>query len=116
MKFLILCNDAPYGAERPYNALRLAGSLARRADVEVKVFLFGDSVGCALAHQKVPDGYYHLDRMLDSIIRHGGEVGCCGTCMDARALPESALLEGAKRSTLDAVTDWTIWADKVITF
>ena len=116
MKVLVLLNDPPYGTERSWNGLRLAGSLARREEVEVKVFLFGDAVGCAMAGQKVPDGYYHLDRMLASVIRHGGEVGCCGTCMDARALPEEALVPGARRSTMEEVTEWTIWADKVVSF
>lgn len=116
MKVLILLNDPPYGTERSWNGLRLAGSLARREEVEVKVFLFGDAVGCAMAGQKVPDGYYHLDRMLASVIRHGGEVGCCGTCLDARALPEEALVPGARRSTMEEVTEWTIWADKIVSF
>jgi uncharacterized protein involved in oxidation of intracellular sulfur len=57
MKILVLLNDPPYGTERSYNGLRLAGSLARRDGVEVRVFLFGDAVGCGLANQKVPDGY-----------------------------------------------------------
>lgn len=116
MKILILLNDPPYGTERSWNGLRLAGSLARRDEVDLKVFLFGDAVGCAMAGQKLPDGYYHLDRMLASVIRHGGEVGCCGTCMDARGLPEQALVKGARRSTLEEATEWTIWADKVVSF
>ncbi len=116
MNILVLLNDPPYGTERSYNGLRLAGSLAKRDGVEVKVFLFGDAVGCAMANQKLPDGYYHLDRMLSSVIRHGGEVGCCGTCMDARALGEAGLVGGARRSTLEEVTDWTLWADKVVSF
>ena len=56
-KVLIILNDPSYGTERSYNGLRLAGSLARRDDVEVRVFLFGDAVGYAVANQKVPDGY-----------------------------------------------------------
>jgi uncharacterized protein involved in oxidation of intracellular sulfur len=116
MKIAVLLNDPPYGTERSYNGVRLAGSLVKRDDVQVKVFLFGDAVGCAVANQKLPDGYYHLDRMLASVIRHGGEVGLCGTCMDARGLSEVALIEGARRSTLDEVTDWTLWADKVVVF
>ena len=116
MKILIVLNDPHYGTERSYNGLRLAGSLTKREGVEVKVFLFGDAVGCAMANQKVPDGYYHLDRMLQSVIRHGGEVGCCGTCMDARALAEEGLVEGARRSSMEEVTDWTLWADKVVSY
>lgn len=116
MKILILLNDPPYGTERSYNGLRLAGSLAKRDGVEVKVFLFGDAVGCAIDNQKLPDGYYHLDRMVAAVIRGGGEVGCCGSCLDARGMREDALVPGAVRSTLDECTDWTIWADKVVSF
>ena len=116
MKILVILNDPPYGTERSYNGLRLAGALAKRDDTEVRVFLFGDAVGCALANQKLPDGYYHLDRMVTAVIRHGGEVGCCGTCMDARAFAEVALVDGARRSSLEEVAEWTIWADKVVSF
>ena len=116
MKTLVILNDPPYGTERCWNGLRLAGALAKRDDVEVRVFLFGDAVGCAAANQMLPDGYYHLDRMVAAVIRHGGEVGCCGTCMDARAFADQSLVEGARRSSLEEVAEWTIWADKVVSF
>jgi uncharacterized protein involved in oxidation of intracellular sulfur len=48
----------PFGTERSWNGIRLAASLARRGDVEVRVFLVGDAVGCAVAGQQVPDGNY----------------------------------------------------------
>ena len=70
----------------------------------------------ALAGQQTPNGYYNLERMLGAAIRHGAEVGLCGTCMDARAIREDQLLNGARRSALEELTDWTLWADKVITF
>lgn len=69
-----------------------------------------------MAGQKVPDGYYHLDRMIESAARHGAELGCCGTCMDARGITDDHLTKGARRSTLDELADWTFWADKVVTF
>jgi uncharacterized protein involved in oxidation of intracellular sulfur len=116
MRILLILNDPPYGTERSYNGLRLAGSLAKREDTEVRVFLMADAVGCAAAGQQTPDGYYNLERMLKPVLRRGGEVACCGSCMDARGLKEVQLVEGARRSTLEELTDWTIWADKVITF
>jgi uncharacterized protein involved in oxidation of intracellular sulfur len=36
--------------------------------------------------------------------------------MDARGLTDDELVEGARRSTLDELADWTQWADKVLTF
>jgi uncharacterized protein involved in oxidation of intracellular sulfur len=115
MRMLVIVNDQPYGSERPYNALRLAGALAKREDVEMRVFLFGDAVACAVAGQELPDGHYHLDRMLIPLIRRG-EVGCCGTCLDARGLGEHLLVEGARRSSLEELADWTLWADRTLAF
>jgi uncharacterized protein involved in oxidation of intracellular sulfur len=64
----------------------------------------------------VPDGYCHLDRMIESAARHGAEVRCRGTCLDARGIGEDRLVKGARRASLDELTDWTARADKVITF
>jgi uncharacterized protein involved in oxidation of intracellular sulfur len=69
--YLFITNDAPYGNERPYNALRLALDLVKRPEVQVRVFLIGDGVNCALAGQKTPEGYYNIERMLKSIARRG---------------------------------------------
>jgi len=115
-RVLFILNDPPYGTERCYNGLRLAGSLAKREGSEVRIFLMADAVGCAIVGQVLPNGYYHLDRMLTAALRHGSEVGCCGTCMDARAVDDDELVEGARRSSLEELTDWTLWADEVITF
>lgn len=37
IRFLVILNDAPYGSERSYNGLRLADSLARKPQAEVRV-------------------------------------------------------------------------------
>ena len=74
MSTLIIVNEGPYGNERSFNALRLAGSLAKREGQSVRVFLIGEGVGCALKAQKTPDGYYNIERMLKAVLRHGGEV------------------------------------------
>lgn len=116
MKMLVILQGPAYGDERAYNGLRLAGNLAKRDDVEVKVFCFGDAVGCALAGQQLPNGYYHLDRMITAAAHHGAEIGLCGSCMDARGITDSMIIPEAHRSTLDQVTDWTLWADKTVTF
>lgn len=115
-KTLLILNDPPYGTERSYNALRLAGALSKRDGEQVKVFLIGDAASCAKANQKVPQGYYNLELMLRAVVRHGGEVGVCGTCMDARGITEVELAEGNRRSTLEQLTDWTQWADRALVF
>lgn len=66
---LIVINDAPYGNERAYNALRLALNLVKREGVKLRVFLLADGVFCARKGQKTPDGYYNIERMIKSIAR-----------------------------------------------
>ena len=112
---LFVLNEAPYGSERSYNGLRLAGALASRPDQQVRVFLLADAVGVAKAGQKVPEGYYNLQLMLGKVLRKG-EVGLCGTCMDARGVTEAEIIEGAKRSTLAQLAEWTAEADQVLVF
>ncbi len=116
MKTLFILNDPPYGTERSFNALRLAGALSKREGEEVKIFLIGDAASCAKKDQKVPQGYYNIELMIKAVARHKGVIGVCGTCMDARGIAESELMESTKRSSLDELTDWTVWADKVVAF
>jgi uncharacterized protein involved in oxidation of intracellular sulfur len=115
-KTLFILNDPPYGTERSYNALRLARSLLLMVGAEVRVFLIGEAVACAAAGQKVPSGYYNLGDMLGGAARHGGVVGVCGSCMDARGMSVERLVEGVHRSSMDELTEWTQWAEKVLVF
>ena len=116
MKTLLILNDAPYGSERTYNALRLAGSMAKHGGEELRVFLMGDAAGCAKTGQRVPTGYYCVNRMLDVVMVSSVPVGVCGTCMDARGIAAAELLEGTHRGSLEELTEWTLWADKVLVF
>jgi len=116
MKTLFILNDPPYGTERNYEALRLARNLLAKEKGEVRVFLMGDASACAKGGQKVPQGYYNVADMLGAVSRRGGAVGVCGTCLDARGIAETELIEAAHRGTLDEVTEWTAWADKVLVF
>jgi uncharacterized protein involved in oxidation of intracellular sulfur len=116
MKILLVLNDPPYGSERSYNALRLAGSLSRRDGEEVKVFLIGDAAACAKAHQHVPQGFYNVEVMLKSAMKHGVPVGVCSTCMDARGIADVELVEGAHRSSLEELAQWTLWAERTLVF
>jgi uncharacterized protein involved in oxidation of intracellular sulfur len=117
MKILFILNDAPYGTEKAYNALRMAMTLQKEhADVNVLMFLMADAVTCALPNQSTPQGYYNIERMLNSVIAKGGQVKACGTCSEARGVKSLALIEGVEISTMSQLTLWTVEADKVITF
>lgn len=115
-KFLFILNGPPYGDEHSYNGLRLADSLSRHEENEVKVFLIGDAAACAKQGQKVPQGFYNLELMLRPVLRHEGEIGVCASCMDARGISDVELVEGCHRSSLEELTNWTMWADKVLVF
>lgn len=113
MMTLFILNEAPYGGERSYNALRLARALGKREGESVRVFLMGDAVACAKAGQKVPAGYYNAGDMVRMV---GGEIALCGTCMDARGIGAEEIVPGAHRGSLDELAAWTAQADKVLIF
>ncbi len=117
MKILMILNDPPYGTERVYNGLRLAGNLLAKHDaVDLTVFLLGDSVSAGKRGQQTPTGYYNVERMLAAVVRRGGQVLLCGTCLDARGLDQAELSADLRRSTLDELTDLTVAADQVLVF
>ncbi len=117
MKLLLILNDAPYGTERTYNALRLALALLKTEPAaQITVFLMADAVGAARRGQKTPDGYYNIERMLRRLVSGHGQLLLCGTCMEARGLAEAELIEGARRSTMDELAAQTLGADRVLVF
>ena len=70
-QILFVVNDAPYGNERPYNALRLALNLVKREGLRVRVFLTADAVACARKGQVTPEGYYNVERMVKALAKRG---------------------------------------------
>ncbi len=117
MNVLIIINDASYGTEKAFNAMRLAMTLQKEhKDVKINVFLFADAVTCAIPNQQTSDGYYNLERMLKGVIKKGGEIKACGACLDARGLKDIKLIESINRSTMSQLTQWIYDAEKVLTF
>jgi len=116
MQVLFILNEAPYGTERSYNGLRLALNLAKRPDVALRLFLMADAAFCAQSGQQTPEGFYNVERMVRGLAVKGIPIGACGTCMDARGIRDEMLLEGAHRSSMAELAEWTLWADKVVSF
>ena len=112
----MVINDAPYGSERPYNAIRLATALVRQGERDLRLFLMGDAVVCGLAGQNTPQGYYNVERMLKGLIGRA-TISVCSTCMDARGIKDEDLSEGIKRgSTSPQLAEWVTASDKVLVF
>ena len=117
MKVLIIINDAPYGSEKAYNALRIALQLQKETSKpEVRIFLMADSATCAASGQTVPQGYYNIETMLSVVIFQKGQVKICGSCANARGLKDLNLVEGAQISNMPELGQWIVDSDKVLTF
>jgi uncharacterized protein involved in oxidation of intracellular sulfur len=112
---LIVINDAPYGSEKAYNALRLAVALQAR-NAKVKIFLMADGVFCSLPRQETPRGYYNIGEMLSRVISNGAQVAACGSCMKARGLVDEGLPKGVERGSMAMFSEWTESCDKVHSF
>ena len=117
-KILIVINDAPYGTEKAYNALRMAMTLQKDHGerVEIKIFLLADAVFCGLPNQNTPNGYYNIERMLKSVILKCREVKSCGGCSEARGIDKISFIDDVKLSNMKEFANWTVECDKVLTF
>jgi uncharacterized protein involved in oxidation of intracellular sulfur len=117
MRILFIINDAPYGTEKAYNALRCIVALQdKQPDAEIFIFLLSDAVGCALANQSTPQGYYNIGSMLERVIKRGAKVKICGTCITARGMNESKLVEGVEVSGMSDMVTWILESDKIVAF
>ena len=115
MILTIVVNDSPYGLEKPWNALRLA-STAASDGVEVRLFLMGDSVAGAKTGQRTPEGYYNIEKMLQALVNKGVTIKTCGTCLNARGLDVSEIVDGVERGSMKILSEWVQVSDKVISF
>lgn len=117
MKILIIINDAPYGSEKAYNALRIANQINKDySENEVVIFLMADGVNCAIPNQNTPNGFYNIERMLKLSLNKGTKLLLCGSCADARGLKNIPLIEEAQMSSMAELTKMIVESDKVLTF
>jgi uncharacterized protein involved in oxidation of intracellular sulfur len=54
--------------------------------------------------------------MLQSVIRKGTDVKSCGGCCQARGIDKITFIKGVKLSNMKEFAQWTIDADKVLSF
>ncbi len=117
MKTLIIINDAPYGTEKAFNALRIANQLNKDfPEKEVTIFLMADGVNCAIPNQNTPNGYYNIERMIKLSTHKGTRLLLCGSCLEARGLKNIQLVEKSEISTMAELTKLIVECDKILTF
>jgi len=118
MKALLIFNREPYdNTDVTWNGLRLAGKLVE-SNHEVRIFLMNDAVDMARDVCRPPEGYdQDLSLMLKDLIARRAVVKVCGTCMARCGIYKNhPYFEGAEKSTMQALTDWVVDSDKVISF
>ncbi len=118
MKILIVFNREPYdNTDVTWNGLRLAGKLAENGH-EVRLFLMNDAVDMARDACRPPENCdQDLSQMLKDLIGQGVAVKVCGTCMSRCGIYKNhPYFEGAEQSTMQALADWVVDSDKVMTF
>ncbi len=54
--------------------------------------------------------------MLAAMLNKGVEVKACGTCINARGLDISELVEGLERGSMKILVEWIRDSDRVISF
>lgn len=114
-EIVIIANGAPYGSETLFNALRLGIALNEQEGIDLKLFLMSDAVSAALAGQSPAEGY-NLRQMLEILLAQGVTIRLCKTCTDARGITALPLIEGIEVGTLPMLAQWSLAADKVLTF
>jgi DsrE/DsrF/DsrH-like protein len=63
-----------------------------------------------------PSGFYNIELIVNGVVRSKGHVDLCGSCMAARAIAATEIIDGAQRSSMEEPARWTQWADKVMVF
>jgi len=101
----MVLNDAPYGIEKAWNALRLASALLVSGE-KINIFLLGDAVVAANAGQETPKGYYNLGEVIKDILSKGGIVKAYGTCIKARGIKAEELVEGVQVGRMLELANW----------
>jgi uncharacterized protein involved in oxidation of intracellular sulfur len=115
-KIVIIANGAAYGSESLFNSLRLAIALCdQQPQPEMKLFLMSDAVTAGLRGQKPAEGY-NIQQMLEILTAQNVPVKLCKTCTDGRGITSLPLADGVEIGTLVELAQWTLSADKVLTF
>lgn len=115
-KIVIVANGAPYGSESLFNSLRLAIALREQENnLDLRLFLMSDAVTAGLRGQKPGEGY-NIQQMLEILTAQNVPVKLCKTCTDGRGISTLPLIDGVEIGTLVELAQWTLSADKVLTF
>ena len=114
---LIIVHAPAYGSERMLSALRLASALyaQEHETIDLRIFMMSDAVTVGLPAPGA-DQSGNLQTMLIDLLTQGAQIRLCRTCALARGIADLALIPGIAIGTLPELADWTLAADKIISF
>ena len=115
---LIIVHAPAYGSERMLSALRLATALTGQENerVDLRLFMMSDAVTVGLPGQAPSEAGGGMGEMLALLAERGVEIRLCRTCALARGIADMPLVAGVAIGTLPELAQWTLDADKVISF
>ena len=120
MKILMIVNAPAYGSERMLSALRLATALMTREredqSIEMAIFMMSDAVTVGLAGQVAAEAGGGLQQMIETLVERGVQISLCRTCALARGIIDQTLIAGVRIGTMPELAEYTLAADKVLTF
>lgn len=102
---LLLCSNDP---ETAFNALRLANFSVAQGD-EVTLFLLGKGVEL----DQISSGKFDVRGQAEALLKAGGHIAACGTCLRIRAKNES---EVCALSTMKDLYELLRGSDRVVSF
>ena len=117
---LFIVNDSTYSGRKNLQRCSFRHQYERRAtarnvDNYLNLFCFSDAILCGIAGQNPNEGF-NIQQLIDILAAQGAEIKLCTSCVKARGLLDAKLIDGVTLGTLDDVSEWTLWADKVLTF
>jgi uncharacterized protein involved in oxidation of intracellular sulfur len=115
---LFIVSAPAYGSERMLSALRLATAIVAQEleTVDLRVFMMSDAVTVGLPGQAGVEAGGGLQQMIEGLLAHGARIRLCRTCALARGIADMELIPGVGIGTLPELAEWTLAADKVISF
>ena len=114
-KVLIILSHAPFDGDTTWNALRLASTLLDRTS-PVRIFVMNDAIdvvrqGCT------PEGAeFDLQAMLRDVLRRGGRVKICTTCINRCGIGQGEVIPEAIMATMADLAAWIADSERVLVF
>ncbi|MFW9919329.1 MAG: DsrE/DsrF/TusD sulfur relay family protein [Candidatus Thorarchaeota archaeon] len=110
----VVIKSEPYSDESAYTGLKFALTALQDGHT-IEIFLVQGGVFCALYRQDpvhMPNNY----EMLESIIKSGGRVVCCGTCTKARGVQPESIHPNVEIGTMNMFVEMVASADRIVNF